>query len=113
MIGSHGFDTRQERRATFLCHGSFSVLTRIRFPFHSPVTGMARKRPRSFYQKYRWQITLKHTHSLDPAKSQRADLRCTGTVWESIREANSHGTRQGTIVHSRVSSLRHFGQVLA
>ena len=34
---------------------------------------MARKRPRSFCQKCRWQVTLKHTYTLDPSKSEWAD----------------------------------------
>ena len=34
---------------------------------------MARKRPRSFCQKCRWQVTPKHTYNLDPTKSEWAD----------------------------------------
>ena len=42
-------------------------------PFHPCVTAVARKRPQSFCQKYRWQVTPKHTYALDPSKSERAD----------------------------------------
>ena len=49
------------------------VLTLIRCPFHSRVTAVARKRPRSFRQKCRWQVTAKHAYTLDPTKSELAD----------------------------------------
>ena len=34
---------------------------------------MACKRPRSFWQKCRWQVTPKHAYTLDPSKSDWAD----------------------------------------
>ena len=34
---------------------------------------MARKRPRSFCQKCRWQVTHKHAYAFDPTKSEWAD----------------------------------------
>ena len=40
---------------------------------HSRVTAVARKRPRSFCQKCRWQVTFKHAYTLDPSKSEWAD----------------------------------------
>ena len=49
------------------------MLTLIRCPFHPRVTAVARKRPRSFYQKCRWQVTPKHAYTLDPMKSEWAD----------------------------------------
>ena len=49
------------------------MLTLIRCPFHPRVTAVARKRSRSFCQKCRWQVTPKHTYTLDPTKSERAD----------------------------------------
>ena len=45
----------------------------IRCPFHSRVTAVARKRPRSFCPKYRWQVTPKHAYAHDPTKSEWAD----------------------------------------
>ena len=36
--------------------------------------------------------------------------------WHSLgtyQEMNSHATRQGTLGHSRLSSLSHFGLILA
>ena len=41
--------------------------------FHPLVTAVARKRPRSFCQKCRWQVTCKHAYTLDPTKSEWAD----------------------------------------
>ena len=49
------------------------MLTLIRYPFHPRVTAVARERPRSFCQKYRWQVTPKHEYTLDPTKSEWAD----------------------------------------
>ena len=37
------------------------------------VTAVASKRPQSFCQKCRWQVTSKHAYILDPAKSEWAD----------------------------------------
>ena len=34
---------------------------------------VARKRPRSFCQKCRWQVTPKHAYTFDPTKSEWAD----------------------------------------
>ena len=42
-------------RVNFLCWLLFL------YPFHPRVTAVARKRPRSFCQKCRWQVTAKHT----------------------------------------------------
>ena len=36
----------------------------FQYPFHPHVTAVARKRPRSFRQKCRWQVTAKHTYTL-------------------------------------------------
>ena len=49
------------------------MLTLIRCPFHSCVTAVARKRPRLFCQKCRWQVTPKHAYTLDPSKSEWLD----------------------------------------
>ena len=45
----------------------------IKCLFHPHVTAVARKRPRSFCQKCRWQVTPKHTYTFDPSKSEWAD----------------------------------------
>ena len=42
-------------------------------PFHPRVTAVARKRPRSYCQQCRWQVTPKHAYTLDPSKSEWAD----------------------------------------
>ena len=59
------FESRQERRKNFLLQGQLFVLTLIRCPFHPRVTAVARKRPRSFCKKCRWQVTPKHAYTLD------------------------------------------------
>ena len=48
-------------------------MTLIRCPFHPRVTAVVRKRPRSFCQKCRWQVTPNHTYTFDPTKSEWAD----------------------------------------
>ena len=49
------------------------MLTLIRCPFHPRVISVACKRPRSFCQKCRWQVTPKHAYALDPTKSEWFD----------------------------------------
>ena len=49
------------------------MLTLIRCPFYPRVTAVARKIPRSFCQKLRWQVTPKHAYTIDPTKSEWAD----------------------------------------
>ena len=54
-----------ERRENFLLQGPLSVLLFLfRYPFHPRVTAVARKRPRSFCQKRRWEVTAKHAYTL-------------------------------------------------
>ena len=61
-------------RAIFLC-----VLTFIRCPLHPHTTAVACKRPRSFYQKWRWQVTPKYAYTHDPMKSEWADYAAVQT----------------------------------
>ena len=49
------------------------MLTLIRCPFHPRVTAVACKRPRSFCQKCRWQVTPKHAYTPDPTKTEWVD----------------------------------------
>ena len=44
-----------------------------RCPFHPRVTAVARKRPRSFCKRCKWQVIPKHAYTLDPTKSEWAD----------------------------------------
>ena len=74
---------------------------------HSRVTAVARKRPRSFCQKCRWQVTFKHAYTLGPAKSERTAYAVQASCWESIRKTSSHATRQGTLVSGRLSYPFH------
>ena len=62
------------------------MLTLIRCPFHPCITEVARKRPRSFCQKCRWQIIHEHVYTLVPTKSKWADCRWPSIVWEPIRD---------------------------
>ena len=61
------------------------MLTLFRCTFHSRVTAVARKKPRSFCQKCRWQVTPKHECTLDPTESEWADYAAIQAVWERIR----------------------------
>ena len=45
----------------------------VRCPFHPRVTAVARKRPRLFCKKCKWQVTPKHAYTFDSTKSERAD----------------------------------------
>ena len=67
------FESQQEWRENFLLQSQLCVLTLIRCPFHPHITALACKRPRSFCQKCRWQVTSKHVYTLDPLKLEWAD----------------------------------------
>ena len=67
------FESWQEQRENFLLQGQLCVLTLIRCRFHPCVTAVTSKRPRSFCQKCKWQVTRKHAYTLDPQKSEWAD----------------------------------------
>ena len=59
---------------------------------------MTRKRPRSFCQKCRWQVTPKHAYSLDRTKSESADyaavqVQC-GNLSGNELTRNSSGNTQ-------------------
>ena len=56
------------------------MLTLIRCPFHPRVTAVARKRSWSF----RWQVTSKHTYTLDPTKLELADYTVVQALCESL-----------------------------
>ena len=60
----------QKQQENFLLQSQLCVLTLIQCLFHPRVTTVARKRPWSFCQKYRWQVTAKHAYTLDPMKSE-------------------------------------------
>ena len=64
------FESQQEN---FLLQSQLCVLTLIRCLFHPLVNAVAYKRPQSFWQKCRWQVTPKHIYTLDPTKSEWAD----------------------------------------
>ena len=57
----------------FLLQTKLCVPTLIRCSFHPRFTAVARKRPRSFCRKCRWQVTPKHAYTVDPSKSEWAD----------------------------------------
>ena len=77
------FESRQERWEKFPLQSQLCVLTLIRCPFHPRVTAVARKRPRSFCQKCRWQVIPKHAYTLDRVGWL---CRCPSIVWEPIRK---------------------------
>ena len=74
------------------------VLTLIRCPFHPRVTAVACKRPRSFCQKCRWQVTPKHAYTLDPTKSEWTDYAAVpaqcGNLFGNELKCNLSGSIQ-------------------
>ena len=71
------------------------MLTLARCPFHLRVNAVARKRPRPFYQKCRWQVSLKHAYTLDPTKSEWTDYAAVqaqcGNLFENELTRNLPG----------------------
>ena len=85
------FESRQKWRenfffrVNFVCWLFFNVF--IRCPFHPRVTAVARKRPRSFCQKWRWQVTPKTRIHPWPYEVGVGWLHCCpGIVWGPIRK---------------------------
>ena len=60
------FESQKKKQKNFLLQSQLSVLTCIWCLFHPHVTAMARKRPWSFCQKCRYQVTPKHAYTLEP-----------------------------------------------
>ena len=58
-----GFESLQEWRENFL-RVNFLCWLLFRYLFHPHVTAVALKRPWSFCQKCRWQVTAKHAYTL-------------------------------------------------
>ena len=101
-----------------MCADSVSVLP--------CVTAMARKRPRSFCQKCRWQINL-NTHTPDPRKSEWAEYAAvqaecgnlsgneltrnsSGNTWSQSSQLaeplrTDPGLKKGISVHELISTL--------
>ena len=85
------FESRQKRREKFLLQCQLCALTLIRCPFHPSVTAVARKRPRSFCQKCRWEITPKHARIFDQTKSEWADHAAIQAEYGNELTRNSSG----------------------
>ena len=64
--------TRLLKNVLFL-KSQFSVMTLIWCAFQPRLTLVARKRPRSFCQKYRRHVTFKHAYTLHPPRSNCAE----------------------------------------
>ena len=85
------FESWQEWRENFLLQSQLCVLTLIRWPFHPRVTAVARKRPRSFCQKCRSQVTHQHEYILDPSKPGWAIQTECGNLSANELTRNSSG----------------------
>ena len=64
------FESWQEQQENFLLQSELCVPTLFRCPFHPGDTSVACKRPWSYCQKCRWQVTPKHACTLDSTKSE-------------------------------------------
>ena len=67
------FESRQEQRENLLLRVNFVCCLLFGVRSTPRVTTVAHKRPGSFCQKCKWQITPKHTYTLDRTKSKWAD----------------------------------------
>ena len=81
------------------------MLTLIRCPFHTLVTAVARKGPRSFCQKCRWQVTPEHAYTLDPTMSEWADYaavqtQCGNLSGNQLTRNSSGNTRSQSSQHA-------------
>ena len=95
------FESRQEWQKNFLLQSQLCMLTVIQCLFHPCVTAVARKRPRSFCQKCRWQVPPKDAYTLDPMKLEWADYAAV-QAWCGILSGNE-----------LACSLSHCGLILS
>ena len=80
------------------------MLTLFRCPFHPRVTAVARKRPRPFCQKFRWQVTTQMHTPLSQRSRSELTMPLSRHSVGTYQETSSHATRQGTLGHSRLGS---------
>ena len=73
------FKSQQEQQENVLFQSQLCVLTLIWCPFHPHFTAVARKRPQSFCQKCKWQVTSEYAYTLNPTKSEWADYATVQT----------------------------------
>ena len=92
-----------------LCVDSYSVSV----PFHPRVTAVARKRPLSFCQKRRWQVTPKHAYTLDPTKPEWADYAAVQALWRNLSRNELTRNWSGNTRPHRLRSPSHCGPILA
>ena len=102
------FESRKKQRENFLPQSQLCVLTLTWCPFHPRVTAVARKTPRLFCQKYRWQVTPKHAYTWSNEVRVGSLCRRPGIVWEPSRKrAHTQFVREhsATVVSARWVSL--------
>ena len=76
----------------------------VRCPFHPCVTVVARKRPRTFCQKCRWQVTPKQEYTFDSTKSEWADYAAV-QAWRGNLSGNELTRNSSGNTHSQSSEL--------
>ena len=79
------------------------MLTLIWCPFHPHVTAAARKRPQSFCQKCRWQVTPKHMYTIDPKKFEWFDSAAVQSKFGNLSGNKLARHCRGTLGHSHLS----------
>ena len=99
------FKSRQKRRENFLLQSQLCVLTLIRCPFHPVLSQWHVKDPgHSVKSADGWLHLNMHTPLTQRSRSgltMPLSSHCVGIY----QETSSHATRQGTLSHSRLSSL--------
>ena len=78
------FESWQEWWENFFLQSYLFVLTLIQHLFHIHVTAVAGKRPQSFCQKCRGQVTAKDTCTLDLVKSEWVDYTAVKELCGSL-----------------------------
>ena len=87
-LKGHGFESLPERREIFFSRVNFLCWLLFRYPFHPRVTAVARKRPRSFCQKCRWQVTAKHAYTL----RMWLNMKCHGAWLYGVHRTRRDGS---------------------
>ena len=102
-----------EQWENFLLQSQLCAMSLMQCLFHPPVTAVACKRPWSFCQKCRWQVTPKHAYTLTKQGRSGLTMLLSRHSVGTYEETSSHVIRQETLGHSRLSSLSKGGLILA
>ena len=107
------FEYRQKRRQNFLLQSQLCVLTLIRCPFHPVLLQWHMKEPGRSANSAGGMLHLNTHTPLTQRSLSGLTMPLSREKRGAYQKTSSHATRQGTLSHSRLSSLSHCGLIRA